>query len=341
MRTVLTCAALLSLFVQTGLSDELVPTAIVKLNSTISDLNFSSDRAWIYFLNTSEGKIQRLDTAKRKLDSAEVEVVEGSGRMAMSPDGKTLFVCASEGQSGKIQVVDLAALKINSTFKIRFDPFDIKAGSGLVYATGGSGQWTNVVSIDPKKKTIVGKVARCFQQAFLEITPDGKRLYHCSPGSSPASIEGIWQSGGTSMARSENDNPVGGWFQITPDGKFLVSSTGTVLRLAKSAKDDLKPVAKVEKHLSCAVDKNGKVFLVATPEGSLKVYSYPDFELKDSFDLKAPACRMLLDGASSTLYCAAETKKAGKIERLVRKSPIGVGDIHIYDVSKITSADSK
>jgi WD40 repeat protein len=348
MRTVLASFVLLVLCIPAAQGDELSPTATIKLSATVPDLYFSPDRSLLYLLNTSEGKIQRIDTAKRKLDSVEGEAVEAAERMTLSPDGKTIYVCASpeghkgtagKAQTGKIQVLDAATLKEKANFKIPLDPFDIKAGAGdQVFVSGGSGQWTNIALVDAKKKSITNaKVSGCWMGAFMEIMPDGKRLYHCSLGISPPSVHGVWlgakgEQTAQSECRSESGNPVGGWFYITPDGKFLISSTGTVLRLAKGSKDDLKPAGKVERHLSCACDKNSKLFFVGTADGSLKVYSYPDFELKTSYDLKAPACRMLVDAASNTLYCAVETKKSDKP---FRNSPTGVGDIHIYDITKV------
>ncbi len=305
--------------------DELSPTATITLRATVPDLIFAPKRNWIYLFNSSEGKVQRIDPAKRRLDTVEAEVMEGTERLTMSPDGKWLYTCASPqghkysvpfgaNTTGKIQVIDAASLTVKSTFTIPLDPADIKAGAGgHVYITGGSGQHSEVVDVDVTRKSIVGKLGPCWMGSYLEITPDGKRLYHCSLGISPNSISPIWLGAGSEeiprSVRSDPKTPIGGWFYITPDGKYVVMNTGTVLRLARNRRDDLKPVAKIERNLCAATDKGASVLFVGTPDGALKVYTYPSMEVKDSYMLKAPACRMLLDGTSGTLYCAVELQK--------------------------------
>jgi DNA-binding beta-propeller fold protein YncE len=74
--------------------------------------------------------------------------------------------------------------------------------------------------------------------------------------------------------------------------------------------------------------------LLATPDGFLKVYSYPDFEPQQSLQLGVVPYRMALDAATKTLYCAVDTRKQPP-----EPTYLGSGDLLVYDVTALLKPD--
>lgn len=123
--------------------------------------------------------------------------------------------------------------------------------------------------------------------------------------------------------------PLGGRFEVSPDGKYLIFASGTVLHAGRDKADDLRFAAKVEPHVASAMDKDSKVLLLSTQQRTLQVYSSADFKLQKSLHLEGVVSQMVFDAASGTLYCAVETKqKAGEGQ------PGMLSDLWIYDLKQ-------
>jgi len=316
--------------------NDLKPVAEIKLNATVSALLPSKDGKHIYFMNKSDGKIQRIDVARKALDATDVELVEGAESFALSPDGKTIYVSASpnghnaysgsDKEVGKIQVIDVEKMAVTSTFSMKFDPFEIAAtDDGKVYAAGGSNQHTKLAVIDVKKKSIVGDVGGLYMKSNMRMTPDGKRLYCSSNGLSPGSMNGTWlgEKGKPGMSHGAGGGP----FDITPDGKFVVFQSGMVSRLGKSPTEDLKEAGKVKPNLGFALDVGAKTVWLATREGELQKVSYPDFELQETFVLPKRAYQLYLHPKTKLLFAALDNKK----DRGINDTG-GVGNIAIFEL---------
>ena len=122
--------------------------------------------------------------------------------------------------------------------------------------------------------------------------------------------------------------PLGGRFEVAPDGKHIIFGTGTVLQAGREKGEDLKYVTKVEPHIASAMD--GDVLLVATAKQTLTVYSYPEFKVQKAYLLAAPVYQMLFDAAKGTVYCAADTQGKGD-----GRLKAGIGDLHIYELKEL------
>src|SRR5439155_13654367 len=95
----------------------------------------SADNTYLYWLNQSDGKLQRLTLADHQLDSHAAELTEGAVDFCLSRDGATAFVAAAPNgfslyradkeQQGTIQVIDTATMAASKSFTIAIDPFEI------------------------------------------------------------------------------------------------------------------------------------------------------------------------------------------------------------------------
>lgn len=319
--------------------NELRPVAELKLNATVACFLPSKDGTYLHFLNKSDGKIQRIHIAKKALDATEVELTEGTVFCTMVPGGRTIYACASPNghnayvedakQTGKVQAIDVEKMQVTSTFVIKFDPFEMAANdSGQVYITGGSGQWSKLVVVDIKKKSIVGQLAGPYMGSNLRMTPEGKRLYFSTNGLSPGSMEAVWLGSGGKTATGRGAG--GGPFNITPDGKFIIFRSGLVTRIGKSPQDDMKEAGKVSPNRAAVMDLASKTIWLATHEGNLEKWSYPDFELQESFTLPKRAYELYLDGKTKMLFSALDNKK----DRQAFDRGAGVGNIAVFDLNK-------
>ena len=174
----------------------------------------------------------------------------------------------------------------------------------------------------------------------MKLTPDGTRLYYSSQGVSPGKVEGLLipkkldEKPAAYASPEVGKHPLGGDFVISPDGKFLLCKTGTVLRLSATRDDDLKQAATVEPFVAAAVAPElGAAFALAQ-DGALRVYSYPDFRPAGTYRLGGVGYALACDGKAGRLYVAAVDPKALS----ERPRGRGTGEVQVYDVKDLLKA---
>jgi S1-C subfamily serine protease len=252
---------------------ELRPSHKLPLGANVAQMLMAPDGGKLFYLTSSDQpanpgqqgwiprnvKLVRVDTANPELD-LEIKLADGTDGLCMTPDGKTIYLTgSSKGHSaynfgpfeGFVQVIDPATLQQRKRIIIEADPYCTAAtNDGLLFVSGGSGQWTEISVVDMKTAmAVVSKWTGARMGSPLGLTPDGKRL--CVAGISgfevfaiPETIAGSRaQLIGRSAALDSSGSP--GPFYLTPDGKFAISHWGNVVRLsadASSSANDASPV---------------------------------------------------------------------------------------------------
>ncbi len=89
--------------------------------------------------------------------------------------------------------------------------------------------------------------------------------------------------------------------------------------------------------LAVAADPAVGAAFVTRADGSLDLYSYPDFRLQAKFRLEQPAYRAVLDGRRGRLYLAVSDPAALHLTRYGDR-PEGRGDLHIHDVRALLAS---
>lgn len=149
--------------------------AALELTASIAELIPAPNLSWIYILNVSDGKLQRIDTKSQSLDTASVDLVSGTLAVCLSPDGKTFYTAATmpvvepgansdvplpgkkpgvkpggkpgakpvlppKGKKpilGKIQVIDTMRFAVVKTIEVETHPLDLAADDkGRVFLVG-------------------------------------------------------------------------------------------------------------------------------------------------------------------------------------------------------------
>jgi PQQ-dependent catabolism-associated beta-propeller protein len=121
------------------------------------------------------------DNAVVVLDGATLQIKKtiATGKRARdlyrSPDGKTLFVIASD--SKRVDVIDLAKLSTTGSIPVGDDPemFDLSADGKRLYVSNEEGAQVSVIDVASKKKLAAIKVGE--EPEGVKLSPDGKRLY--------------------------------------------------------------------------------------------------------------------------------------------------------------------
>jgi WD40 repeat protein len=318
------------------------PSATYPVNGNVGALFLSPNRKWLYALNLAESNLLQFDPATLKR-TRELKLADGCEVVTRSPDGKAIYALAVADGATRVQVIDPVALTVRKAFDIDFAAYDVAAGDGgLLYLSGSGGGWTELAQVDAEKGTVAARWGGVWNNSFLKLSADRKRLYAGTQGVNPGKIDGfVLPSRVGDRAESYGvpaspDYPLGGDFLLTPDGQHLIAKTGTVLQLSPDRTSDLKPTAKLPRFLAATVDVDGGTLLVVTPAGWLNRYEYPSFRALDSYPLGVTAYQAAFDAAEGRLYLAVADPKALRD----RPRAKGLGDLWAVDLKPITASRS-
>lgn len=336
----------------------LKPRAVIPVDGPLSSLILSPNGKWLWFLNAAESKLGRVDTTTLKRDR-ELSLTPGTEVLALTLDGQTLYSLAPAipAVSGlpvekisRLQVIDPLQMVVRKTLPIPVSVYDLAvADSGRVYLSGApvsalasgryapKAEWTAITVLDVAKEKVVASWGGVWSRSFIRLAPDQGRVYVSTQGVTPGSLETMVLPASldekpvlyASPARSEHS--LGGSFLVTPDGKFLLSKTGTVLRLSASKAADLAFAVSIHPFLDAVVAPELRAALVLTAAGNMEHYSYPEFQLRGSYGLTGAAYRMAFDAQRGRLYVVVLDLKSLSD----RPGTSGPGSLQVYDLADL------
>jgi hypothetical protein len=313
-----------------------MPEAVLSVGGTIGQLILSPDRCSMYYLNLSESVLGRIDTRHFRRDRT-LKLLPETDVLALSPNGKTLVGLARSGsgtaRTTTLQVIDAAKLGRTNCMHLPLRAYDLVLTDGpIAYITGAAPEWTDVSVVDLRKGAVAGNWGSVWSKSFVRLSQDGRRLYVSSQGVIPGTLEAFPIPGKPSerpvsyRAANHDRLGLGGEILLSPDSRFVLCKTGTVLGLSSVKDDDMRPHARLEPFLSAAIDVEGKAAYLVARDGTLAVYSYPEFRLRTRRRLAITAYRIAVDGKTRRLYVA------GFDPRSIADQPRAKshGDIHVY-----------
>jgi hypothetical protein len=316
---------------------------VIPVGGTVGALYLSPDRQWLYYLNVTDARLGRVEAATNRR-GRELRLTEGTDALALSRDGKTLAATAAvagvnKGSAGcQLQIIDPAKWEIRKDFTVAASPYDVAASdAGLVYVSGGDGDWTDVAVVDPAKEAIVARWGGVWTRSFVQLAADGKRLYASSQGVTPGTLDALPlpekpdEKPAAYRAPAPGKYALGGEFTPTPDGRFLLCKTGVVLTSSANRDEDLQLHAWVGPFAAAAADPDAGAAFVLTRDGALKHYSYPEFKLLATYQLDIVPTRAALDGKAGKLYVAGVDPKAVADHPRAR----GYGDVFVYELRDV------
>lgn len=216
------------------------------------------------------------------------------------------------GKAGDIVAVDPNTLNVLDTYYLDFDPFDFVVGhDGLLYITGGSNQWTDLKSYDTSTKT-TGNSSSIGMGAYIELHPVYDRLYTIDTHVSPRDYTMYDYTDGVFTNRYDSpyhgDYTMSPYFKISPDGKYLFNSAGTIFSSNVSKDQDVKFVYDLRKQFS-DIEFNLNTNNFYTASGStITAYDYGTFSAAKTYSSTGIIQRMFLrDG---DFYCISKSESS-------------------------------
>ena len=330
------------------------PSAVIPIDGTVGKLILSPNKKWLFFLDRSNNKIGQIEAPTFKLNK-ETQKLDGIEAITLTADGKALYGVGrgSENSSGTLYSIDPITLRIRRRPDVleEFAPFDIAAANdGKLYLSEAKrAQEKNLRIWDFGNEWGIDPIADVPGYSVLVMSNKQNRLFASVPGSAPRGLSVVSLLPNKAAVRARKDLgstselPIGGDLVLTPEGRFLLCSTGCVLWLdptwgepkkepvPKNAKRDLDVVAKIDP-FTCAVadPETGRAFIVA-PTGWLKQYSYPDWKLQGKWKIPAIASHIQFDGKAGRLYLSVVDPQAMR-ERPHAK---GFGDVWLIEVKDL------
>jgi hypothetical protein len=297
---------------------ELRPVRALRVSGTVGALLLSPNGRWLNAFDTTAGKLLRWDTDGLKR-AGELSLPAGTEVVTMTPNGKTLVALApdwgGQGRGGRVQLIDARKWAFGDVLAVGPNLFDVAADDkGRIYLSGGRGDWSDVTVYDNGK--LAGRWGGVWAKSFLRLSADQKRLYFSTQGVSPGSVEAFVIPGNPSekpatyRSPARGERALGGEFLVTPDGRFVLSKTGVVLRSAAGPDADLRSETTLVPFLSAAVDADRRAAFLCTEDGTLRQYSYPEFKLQAKYKLPGVGYQAVCDGKSGLLYVAVFDPKA-------------------------------
>ncbi len=221
------------------------PTKKIDLRGIVKRLVSSPDGRWVYFLDTHNRKVGRIDTQAGTVDQTNDKISTGTSSFCLTPDGKKLYCCSD---TNRIDVLDAATLQLEKAVTLSAgQPVDIAAtDKGVVFLLGrgqGPGQdfldQGNLLVADLSRvtgdKATVMRVRSGHRSAFLQMAPDQKtvfasgdrRVSACVVPSRPA----IFQVPVRDYSVRDFFTP--GWIQISPDGRTILHDLAAILSVSR------------------------------------------------------------------------------------------------------------
>jgi predicted Zn finger-like uncharacterized protein len=222
---------------------KLMPTKTIPLRGIVYHLYVSPDDSWLYYFDSHNRKVGRLELKTATIDRENDEVVPGTNAMCMAPNGKKLYTCSA---TNAVQVLDAATLKIERTFKISdVRPNGIQAtDAGYVFLNPGQGQWTSIYLVNTNKKenAMLEAIpwAGVYQTHSIRLAPDQKRLFTSCFNLSPSNISSIHISERPALFKGQQCASIGldgvnarGLMEISRDGSILFCDRGLILSIGR------------------------------------------------------------------------------------------------------------
>ena len=247
---------------------------MIPVGGTVGNLFLSPDRQWLFYLNLTDAKVGKINTKTARRDK-ELKLADGTDVLTRTPDGKTLIATAPVKDGCKIQIIDPKTLELRKSFWVDVAAYDVAANdAGLLFLSGGKGEWSDIAVVDVAKEAVVTRWGGVWNRSFVQLSADQKRLYYSSQGVSPGTLDALVipakfdDKPATYRAAFPGRQPLGGEFQMTPDGRYLLCKTGTILRLSANRDDDLKFHTSLEPFLAATVDADTRAAFVLTRDGT-------------------------------------------------------------------------
>lgn len=206
----------------------------------------------------------------------------------------------SETQDGYVAAIDALTLVAPTPIWIPLDPWQIVAdGRGHAVASGGSGQWTHMISVDLETSWYALTYGP-YDGTSIRIHPSRDRIYGADTGLSPSDIEryDLSQDGNVVSAYDSpyhGDYPMCGDLRIHPSGTTIYTPCGHIFLASNTRSADMTWVANMGMSwIDLGFESTGRyAFVLSANARALYVYDTETLSPGGALPV-APADRLLV-----------------------------------------------
>ncbi|MGE3806349.1 MAG: hypothetical protein AB7K24_16900 [Gemmataceae bacterium] len=224
--------------------DTLQPVNSLTVGGVLVELCLSPDDAYLYYLDSHNRKIGRVDLARQKIDRESPELIRDTRAMCLSADGKKLYTCSEDENT--VQVLDPATLKVEKSIKLKEGgPKNLQAtNTGHVFLNGGRGINGRIYLLDATRDygdapAPVMEWAKVYSTNAVALSHDQRTLFASCFHLSPGSVEGFHVQKqphfheGISVGRVsvEANFATRGMMAVSRNGAFLIVDRGAIIWL--------------------------------------------------------------------------------------------------------------
>ena len=313
-----------------GREPDLKPVKTLPLKASVARLLLSADGSTLYALQAADAKLLVIPaetlTVVREVPIPPDPSPANSPQsplpaFALVPGGKLLAAATRR----TVALLDPATGRVTKTFPIEHEIVDLFAidEQTLLATTTRDG----LITVSVPRQAVMKRIGA--GSGPMSQTRDGSRIYMQggtlvlpAPRSLLAEPAFLPHADGGSFSNNA---------RITADGRFAVSTSGSVFRLGRSCVADLLPCGRVLPHLASASTETPRVLLLFTADGFMKEIDLATLEVAKSTYLGVKGYRVLADEPRNVFYLSgpADNVAEGGYTPSPRAVP-PAGDIHQF-----------
>ncbi|WP_202081349.1 copper amine oxidase N-terminal domain-containing protein [Caldalkalibacillus salinus] len=224
-----------------------------------------------------------------------------------------------EDQSGEIAVVNINTLNLSKRFEIDIDPYGVVADENYLYVQSGSGQWTDIQSLDKDTGALIDSTM-IRERSINVMHPDMNRIYTMTTDSSPKEYKSYHIKDG--QFTDETRWPYHGgytlanYYDISSDGKYIFNGSGGVFHATQNSDTDMTHVTSLSTTFtSIAFGLEQNKFFTAKDQ-TVTVYDYSTFTKENELTLNGDIRHLFYQ--DQTLYVVTyETPSGSNLPKFV------------------------
>lgn len=273
------------------------PASSIALDFVPDDSVMDPTQPIIYFTDKADKKVYSVNYETQEIKSLQLDLP--CEKIAYY--NNEIYVTLLKGNhdinvfpgSGAIGIIDAETLSKDTmvTFNIDIDPYDIAVGKdGNIYVTPGSGQSSHMECYSRQTKCEISSLSNVYSSTTLQTSPTMDKVYYIDNYNSPAALNAVNTNQGQfedsyGAPQMPSDCLVKDNFRLSPDGKYLFNSWGSVFNTTNNKTTDMTYANKLNKPFSdIAFNIQDGVFYTAVSGNSIYVYNYNNLSPITSVD---------------------------------------------------------
>jgi putative cell wall-binding protein len=259
-----------------------------QLNFTPTQVISDPDKPILYFTDLVGKKVHSInyETGEHKslsftLPPERLTLSKGELFVTLLKSGHQEFGDSPEEAS--IAIIDASSLTLKEQFDVDIDPSDIVVDrQGYIYLFGGSHQWTYIKSYSRETKQVISSKSGIYMGSIGLLHPTMDKIYRLSDNNMSTFST---NNGNFYEWPYHYEYPSSGYFKISPDGKYIFNSAGTVFYATDDKSDDMTYVTSIKGEFKdIAFDTAANKFYTASSDNTINVYDYTDFRLLGKYN---------------------------------------------------------